>query len=169
MLARNEVIFKWALYTAATLLCLLLQGLLQRATVWGVIPFLYPVIAAVPATFENPTAATTYALVIGVVCDLLLPGPLPCFYTVIFPLVGLCAALLAQSALPAGFACSLVSTAIAFLLTDLFACLLLWFGGKGAWSAGMGVMLREFLVTVPLTLPMTMLFRAVHRRTHMDD
>ena len=170
MLARNELIFRWSVYAAATLLCFVAQAaVLQRVSFWGVIPFLYPVIAAVPATFEDPASSTAYALAVGVVCDLLLPGPLPCFYTVVFPLVGLCAALLAQSVLPAGFTCSLVSTAIAFLLTDLFACVLLWFGGKGAWRAGMGVMLREFLVTAPLTLPMTMLFRAVHRRTHMDD
>ena len=31
MIARNETIFKWALYAAATALCLLIQGgLLQR-------------------------------------------------------------------------------------------------------------------------------------------
>ena len=48
MLARNETIFKWALYAAAALLCFLVQGaVLQRLTIWGVIPFVYPVIAAV--------------------------------------------------------------------------------------------------------------------------
>ena len=41
MLARNEIIFKWSLYAGATVLLLLLQGsLLQRITLWGVIPFL---------------------------------------------------------------------------------------------------------------------------------
>ena len=170
MLARNELIFRWSVYAAAALLCCFVQAaVLQRVSFWGVIPFLYPAVAAVPATFEEPATATAYALVVGVVCDLTLPVPIPCFYTVVFPLAGLCAALLSQSVLPAGFGCSLVSTAISFLLTDLFACVLLWFGGKGAWSAGLSVMVREFLVTAPLTFPMTVLFRAVHRRTHMDD
>ncbi len=170
MLARNEIIFRWSVYAAAALLCFALQAaVLQRVMIWGVIPFLYPAIAAVPATFELPAPSTAYALAVGVVCDLLLPAPIPCFYTLIFPIAGLCAALLAQSVLPAGFACSLVSTAIAFLLTGLFSCLLLWFRGKGAWAAGFGVTAREMLVTLPLTLPMTALFRAVRRRTHTND
>ena len=49
MLARNEVIFKWTLYAAATALCFLLQGaLFQRVTIWGVLPFVYPMLAAIP-------------------------------------------------------------------------------------------------------------------------
>lgn len=55
MIARNETIFKWALYAAATALCMLVQtGLLQRLAFWGVLPFLYPLLAAIPATFRAP-------------------------------------------------------------------------------------------------------------------
>ena len=36
MIARNETIFKWSLYAAATALCLLVQtGFLQRLEFWG--------------------------------------------------------------------------------------------------------------------------------------
>ena len=170
MLARNAIIFRWSVYAAAAMLCIFVQAaVLQRVSIWGVIPFLYPAIAAIPATFEDPASSTAYALVIGVVCDLLLPAPIPCFYTLIFPAAGLCAALLSQSVLPAGLGCSLASTAIAFLLTGLFGCLLLWFRGKTAWGPGMLVAAKECLVTLPAALPMTALFRAVHRRTHLDD
>lgn len=170
MLARNEIIFKWALYAAATALCFLVQeSLLQWITVWGVIPFLYPMLAAIPASYERPVSATVFALVLGVLCDLVLPGAIPCFYTLIFPLVGLCASLLSQSLLPAGFLCSLAGTAIAFLLTDAFHCLLLWASGKAAWSAGAYVTLREFCVTVPLTIPVNLLYRAVFRKTHLYE
>ena len=49
MLARNEIIFKWALYALAAVLCLFVQGaLLQRVTIWGVIPFIFPLTAARP-------------------------------------------------------------------------------------------------------------------------
>ena len=137
MLARNKLIIKWALYAAAALLCLLVQGaLLQRITIWGVIPFLYPLLAAIPATWESPVSGTVFALCMGIVCDLLLPDAIPCLYTLIFPLAGLCAALLAQSVLPAGYLCSLAGTAAAFLLTDGFRCFLLWAGGQSAWQAG---------------------------------
>lgn len=170
MIARNETIFKWTLYAAATALCLLVQtGLLQRLELWGVIPFLYPLLAAIPATYQGPFAGTVFSLCVGFVCDLLLPGPIPCLHTLIFPLVGLCAGLLARSWLPAGFLCSLVSAAAAFLLTDSFRCLVLWMRGRGAWEAGALVMVREFCVAVPFIIPLTLLYRAVYRRTLLDD
>lgn len=170
MLARNETIFKWTLYAAATLLCFLVQeALLQRLTIWGVLPFVYPLLAAIPATYEAPVPGTIFALCVGVVCDLLLPAPLPCFYTLIFPLVGLAASLLSQSVLPAGFFCSLAAAAAAFVLVDIFHCLLLWIQGKAAWAAGSTLMLRESLVSLPLIIPVTLLYRAVFLKTHLDD
>ena len=170
MLARNETIFKWTLYAAATVLCFLAQSLvLQRFTFWGVIPFLYPVLPAVTATFEGPAAGAVYGLAVGVAGDSLLPGPIPCFYTLVFPLVGLCGALVAQSLLPAGFLCSLVVSAISFLMTDFFHCFLLWAVGKSVWDTGLFLMLREFCVTAVWTVPVTLLFLTVFRRTQFDD
>jgi hypothetical protein len=170
LLARNEVIFKWSLYAAAGLLCLLFQGaVFQRFTIWGAIPFLYPLLAAIPATYESPMSGTIFALCVGVVCDLLLPGNVPCLYTLIFPLAGLCGALLSKSLLPAGFLCSLAASAGAFLLTDTFRCFLLWATGHGAWRAGLFLMVREFCVTVPLVIPVNLLFRAVFRKVHIYD
>lgn len=170
MIARNETIFKWLLYAGATALCFLLQeGLLQRLEFWGVIPFIYPLLAAIPATYEGPLAGTVFSLAVGFLCDLLLPGPIPCLHTLVFPLAGLCAGLVSQSWLPAGMLCSLVSAAAAFALTDGFHCLLLWMLGKAAWEAGAIVALREFCVTVPLIIPLTLLYRAVFQRTHLDD
>ena len=170
MLARNETIFKWAMYAAVTVLCFLVQeAFLQRFTLWGVIPFIYPLLAAIPASYEGSVPGTAFALAVGVVCDLVLPGPLPCFYTLVFPMVGLCAALLSQNLLPAGFLCSLSAAAAAFLLTDLFAAVLLWLNGHAAWGAAAYLLLREFCVTAPLTVPVTFLYRAVYRRAHRDD
>ena len=54
MLARSATIIKWVLYALAGLACTVVQAaVLQRFTLWGVIPFLYPLIAALPATFEG--------------------------------------------------------------------------------------------------------------------
>lgn len=170
MLARNESIFKWSLYAGAAMVLLILQGsLLQRITVWGVIPFLYPVVAAVLGNYESPVSSTIFGLSLGVVCDLLLPGTIPCLYTLVFPLAGLAGSLIAKGLLRAGFLCALASSAAAFLLTDFFQCLLLWAMGKPAWGAGLGVMVREFLVTAPFLLLMVPLFAAVHRRVHLYD
>lgn len=170
MLARNETIFKWALYSLAALACLLFQGaVLQRITLWGVIPFLCPLVAAIPAAWESPSSGTVFALAVGVVCDLSLPAPIPCFYTLVFPLAGLFSSLLSHSLLRPGYLCSLACAAIAFALTDAFACFVLWSRGKAAWDSGAFLALREFSVTLPWAIPLTALFGAVFRRTHTDD
>lgn len=170
MSAKNESIFKWSLYAGAAALLVLLQtALLQRITLWGVIPFLYPALAAVLGNYENPVPSTIFGLGLGVVCDLLLPGSIPCLYTLTLPLAGLSGSLISRSLLKAGWLCALVSAAAAFLLTDLPRCLLLWAAGKPAWAAGLGVMVREFVVTAPVLLLAVPLFAAVHRRVHLYD
>lgn len=168
MLARNELIFRWTIYSLAALLCLFVQtALLQRFTIWGIVPFLYPLLAAIPATYENSVAATVFSLIVGILCDLMLPEVLPCFYTLLFPIIGLLSSLLAQSVLPNGFLCSVFAAAMAYLLNGLFHCLILW-NSDGIWQTGMFLTLREFCVALPFTIPMTFLFRAVYRRTHWD-
>ena len=171
MLARNETIFKWALYAGATAVFFLLQGaVLQRITLWGVIPFVFPILVAVLGMYEGPLPASVYALTVGVLCDLLLPESIPCFYTLVFPLVGLCASLISQSWLSAGSLCTLVTSALAFLFTGAFHCFLLWSQGKIAWGTAAALIGREMLVSVVLlTIPVTILYRAVHRRAHGND
>lgn len=170
MLARSVTIFKWTLYTLAGLVWAVVQAaFLQRVTIWGVIPFLYPLIAALPATFEGPAAGTVYALACGVFCDLLLPSSIPCFYTLILPLVGLAAGLLSQSLIPAGYLCSAAAALPAYLLTGIFHCIVLWAQGHPAWGAAMSVTLRELCVSLLWSLPMTWLFRRVYLRVHVDD
>ena len=169
MLARNESIFKWSLYTGAALLFLLLQGsLLQRITLWGVIPFLYPVLAGVLGNYEDPVPSTIFGLGLGVVCDLILPGS-DCFYTLVFPLAGLCAGLLSRGVLRSGVLCALVSTAAAFALTGFGGCLVLWLHSQSAWQTGAYLTLREFCVTAPPALLLSPLFRAVYQQTHRDE
>ncbi len=170
MLARNETLFKWSLYAGATALCFLAQSLLlQRITLLGVIPFLYPILVAALAVYEGPFPGTVYALCVGVLCDLLLPVPLPCFHTLIFPPAALCAALISLGLLPAGPLCVLTASAAAFAMTGLFHGLVLWVRGQTAWAAVLSVCGREFLVSVLLVLPVTLLIRAVYRKTHIYD
>ena len=158
------------LYTAAALACFVIQGtVLQRISIWGVIPFVYPAVAAIPATYEGTVPGTAFAVGVGVACDLLLPASSPCFYTLVFPLVGLCAALLSESVCRAGFLCSLLSTAAAFCITGLAHALVLWAGSKAAWGTAASVAGRELCLTLPFIFPMTVLFRAVYWRAHRND
>ena len=76
MLARNETIFKWALYAGATAVFFLLQGaVFQRITLWGVIPFVFPILAAVLGMYEGPLPGSIYGLVLGVLCCCRPPSP----------------------------------------------------------------------------------------------
>lgn len=161
---------KWALYGAATLAALLFQGfVLQFLLLWGVMPFLYPALTALVGMYEGPVAGSAYALVLGVACDLALGGPIPCFYTLIFPTAGLCAGLMAESWLPAGVLCALAASAAAFVLTDAFHLLILALTGQRAFGTAALVALKETGVTLPFVLPVFLLFRAVSRKCHFYD
>ena len=170
MLARNETIFKWLAYSLCALACAAVQGaLLQRISLWGVMPFLYPVLAVLPGLFEGPLSGTVFALAAGVVCDAALPAPLPCFYTLIFPLAALAAALVAQSWVSGGPLCALLCAALALLITDLFHGLVLALTGKAAWAAVWPRMGKEIALTLPCALLAYPLFALVFRRCHRDD
>ena len=170
MLARNETIIKWLQYALAALLGLLVQGaLLQRISILGVMPFVYPVLAVLPAMFEREVSGTIFALTFGVVCDSALPAPIPCFYTLIFPLAALCAALLSKSWVSGGPLCALVNAAVALAVTDLFHGLILAMKGQAAWGAAFITMGKEIVVTLPFVLLLYPLFLTVFRRCHRND
>jgi hypothetical protein len=87
LVARNEIIFRWSLYAAAALALCLVQGfLLQFLRLFGAMPFLFPAVAACVGMFEGPFAGAAFGLILGVACDLTVAAPIPCFYTLIFPL-----------------------------------------------------------------------------------
>ena len=170
MLVRSAVFFKWLLYAAVALVFVLLQdALLQRVTIWGVIPFLFPLIAILPATYEGPAPGAVFALCLGVFCDALLPDQFPCLYTLTFPVAGMLAGGLSRRVLPAGIFCTVTATAVSFLLTDLLRCLILWTSGKLVLSSALFLMLRECLITLPLAIPATWLFGMAHRKIHEND
>ena len=168
MIGRAEIYIKWALYGLATAALLALQGVLQEVRILGVLPYLYPVLAAVLAMYEGPFPGAVYGLVLGLVCDATIPGPIPCLHVLVFPLVGLGAGLIARHWLPAGFPCSLVVSAAAFLLTDAFRCLLLRFTG-GMGGAAVSVALRETVVSLLFTPVVLLAFRAVFRKCRLED
>ena len=164
-LNRGDLIFKWSLYALAAALCLLAQGLfLRRIVIWGVMPFLYLFLGVIPASFENSNAGIVFSLCAGVVCDWLLPGSFPCLYTLLFPLAGSVAGFLSRRVLPAGLLCSLLTSTLIFALHGLFRCVLLLAAGHPAWEAGMWTAVREYVVTIPLVIPVSFLFHCVRER-----
>lgn len=170
MLIRSETLFKWMMYALASLLCCMVQGLvLQRLLFFGVFPFLYPALAAVLSTLEGTVPGTVFSLVLGILCDLAMPGPIPCLYTLIFPLAGLVSALIAQSWIKSGILCALVASAFAMVMTDLLQMLILLFQRKEFWPAAPLLMLKETALTLPFVIPVYLLLAAVYRRCHRYD
>ena len=132
----RDTAVKWTAYALACLLLLFGHELtLAHLRVWGIAPFLPPLLPAVLASMEDRLEGFVFALAFGVLCDLALTAPLPCLYTIAFPLTALLAALIARSVLQPGILCSLAVSTAAFVLVDLIAAVTLLAGGRSELSA----------------------------------
>ena len=168
---RSYLIFKWAVYALATALLALVQALLlSHLSPWGIIPFLPPMAVGVAASYEGSRASPVYALVFGLLCDLALTGGgTPAgFFTFVFTLGALAASLLAENLFSPGFLCSLMATAVCYLITALGRCGVYLVRGSAPLGAVLLTAAAEFLVTLPCLLLVFPLLRLVHRRTTVD-
>ena len=169
MLPKSYTVFKWAVYSMATLLLCAMQSMvLNHIRVLGLTPFLYPILPAVVAMFEGAQPGTVFALCFGLACDMLVPEPFPGFLAVIFPVTAVVSAWLAERLLSRGFLCALIVSSLGVLLTGgmrLFVQLLS--GGRY-----MGLMARmvigEGLLTLPALLVVLPVYRAIYRRCAAD-
>jgi len=76
---------KWSVYALAIAFLLLLHSLTgAHLRVWGVVPFLPPLLLAVVVSMEERLEGVVFGLVFGVLCDLALTAPMPWLYTVSF-------------------------------------------------------------------------------------
>ena len=171
MLGRTELLFKWLLYAAGVMICWILHGLaLQFLDIFGVMPFIFPMLAAVIAMYEGPFSGSICALALGIACDLTIAAPIPCFYTLIFPIIGMLAGLISKNWIPMSFGCALLLSLMAFLLTDGFHCLLLALNGsQHAMSAAFSLTGRETGVSLPFLIPVYFVFRRIHEICHVYD
>ena len=154
---------KWTFYALATLLlCFFKRVLLGSVTVWGVLPFLPPVLLAVVASFEQPKAAVLSGIVFGALCDLVLPASFPCLYTLAFTLAALLTSTVMSSLLQQGFARALVSSVLTFAVADLFQSLAM-LTRSAALPAMLYLFARETLVSCALLLPSYPVLHAIRR------
>ena len=106
----QTAILKWTFYAlAAAALFFLRRLFLGSMTFFGVLPFLPPVILAVVASFELPQPSVVAGIVFGALCDLVLPAPFPCLYTVAFTIAALLISTVVSNLLQQGFARALLS------------------------------------------------------------
>lgn len=163
MNVRQTAALKWTFYALATLLlCFFKRVLLGSVTVWGVLPFLPPVLLAVVASFEQPKAAVLSGIVFGALCDLVLPASFPCLYTLAFTLAALLTSTVMSSLLHQGFARALVSSVLTFAVADLFQSFAMLTRGA-ALPAMLYLFARETLVSCALLLPSYPVLHAIRR------
>lgn len=156
---------KWTFYAlAAAALFFLRRLLLGSMTFFGVIPFLPPVILAVMASFALPRSAVIAGIVFGALCDLVLPAPFACLYTIAFTLAALLISTVVSNLLQQGFARALLSTVLTFLLVDLLqAFALLPRSGSTAILPMLSLFARETALSCLLLLPVYPALRAICR------
>lgn len=170
MLGRTEYLFKWTLYAAGVVICWLVHGLLlQHWVLFGAMPFIFPMLAALIAMYEGPFSGSICGIVLGVACDLVIAAPIPCFYTLVFPVAAMLSGLIARNWLRTSLLCAAAVTLLAFLLTDSFHCLLLLFTGRGMPAAAFGLAARETCATFPLLIPAYFFFRRIYDICHVYD
>lgn len=161
----RDTAFKWSAYALAILLLAFLHRLTAaHIEVFGVVPFLPPLLLAVICSMEPRLESAIFGIVFGVFCDLALPAPLPCLYTVCFAAAALLVCHLAHSLLQPGLLCSLVTTAVVFALVDVPLAVLFLAYHHDSAAAFLSRALRELVVSLPMLLVCHPALAFLHRR-----
>ncbi len=169
-MTQRDIFYKWLFYALLGLAWLSVQQMvLNSLDFWGgVHPFVLPLIAVMVAILEKRHESAFFAFIAGLICDLLIPGAIPCFYALTFLLSALLSGLIAgRVIMPSylcAFVCAIPSIALSNLLQGLF--LLSSFGVSAAdilWLSG-----RELLLTLPFTPLLFLTFRKIRRLIHNE-
>ena len=169
MMPKSYLVFKWTVYSLATLALFALQYLvLDNIQVLGLTPFLYPVLPAVAASYEGLRRGSVFALAVGLVCDLLLPGPFEGFYAIAFTLAALIAALIAENLLSPGFLCGLAVSAVSPGITAGMRLAVQFLSGGGYLGLMSRMALVETLITLPAILVVVPVYLLIHDRCASD-
>lgn len=165
MMPKSYLVFKWTVYSLATLALFALQDLvLDSVHVLGLTPFLYPVLPAVAASYEGLRRGSVFALAVGLVCDLLLPGPFDGFFTIAFTLAALIAGLIAENLLSPGLLCGLAVSAEALAVTALLRLAVQFLSGGSYLGLMSRMALVEALITLPAVVVVVPVYRLIHDR-----
>ena len=149
-MAKREVLFKWVAYALCAAVLLFLRTLaLGTLTLWGVLPFLPPILLTCVASLEEMRSAAIFGLIFGIFCDLTLSAPFPCLYTLAFTLSALLTAYLTSTVFQNYFLRALSSTVLTFLITDLLCMLALAFSGDAVFLPVLSLSARETAVSLP--------------------
>ena len=169
MQPKSYRVFKWVMYALVTLLlCALHAMFFSNIRVLGLAPFLYPMLPAMAAMFEGPRQGAVFALVLGVLCDLLVPAPFRGFFSIIFPVIAALSGALASRLQSRGFLCALIVSSLGLLATGAFRMLIQVLAGGRYLGLMARIALGETLLTLPALLIVLPLYRTIFRRCAAD-
>ncbi|MBQ0037737.1 MAG: hypothetical protein KBS74_03600 [Clostridiales bacterium] len=168
-MSRHDLFYKWLFYAAASLLFIALQSLVfNRILVQQTHPFVFPILVAAAASLEPPREGFIFALVLGVLCDLTIPGVWPCLYTVTFALAALLCILIAEKLIVPGFWCCIVCGAVSIALCDTFNVVILHYRCGAAYPDALTRAGLELMLSILLAPFVYLLFRRINLRTVQD-
>ncbi|MCI8656088.1 MAG: hypothetical protein HFF72_01455 [Oscillospiraceae bacterium] len=169
MQPKSYRVFKWVVYALATMLLCALQAMFfSNMRILGLTPFLYPMLPAAVAMFEGTRRGAVFALIFGVLCDLLLPAPFRGFFAIIFPVIAALSGGVAGRLLSRGFLCALIVSSLGLLATGAFRMVVQILAGGRYLGLMAQITLGETLLTLPALLIVLPLYRTVFRRCAAD-
>ena len=162
-MTRRNLAIKWLLYTLVTLLLVAVQCLvLNHITLWGIHPFLLPLIAALAAMWEGGKGIL-FSVIFGLLTDLTTVGPIPCFYTLAFLAVAVTAMLIARHLIVPGFLCAFLVSVLSIVLCGLLQILFLSYRAGISFLPALLLMAKELISTACMPL-VFFPYRWVHTR-----
>lgn len=168
-MTRRDLTIKWGFFSTASLFFIALQQLLlNHLEVWGVHPYLLPLLPAMAVILEGQKESAFFAVGLGLFCDLLSPAVIPCFYTIAFLACSLLAGALAARVIMPGFLCSFLCGALAMVVTDLLQILFFTFDGSFSFHSAFLLMGKELLLSIAAAPVVFFVFRKISRRLHNE-
>lgn len=168
-MSRRDLTIKWLLYAALTLPFLLIQQyLLNYLEVLGVHPFILPLLGAMVAIFESRGESAFFAVALGVLCDLLMPSVIPCFYTLSFLATALLVGLIVGRVIMPGFPCAFICSAIACVINSFLYLFFLVYSAKFVFSDALDLIGLELVLSLPAAIVLFPLYRWLYRRIHNE-
>ena len=150
-MGRRDFFFKWLFYALTTLLFVVVQVFgLVHIRIWGVHPFVFPVLVSTVAALETAHESAIFALTFGAVLDMAAPGVIPCFYTVAFLAVFFVSRVLSAKVLSGPFFCCMLCGVLSIVCTDLLQMLFLNASVSFSFRSALLLTGKELLLTLPL-------------------
>ena len=164
MFTKKALMTKWGLYGMALLVFIVLQQLvLDELSLWGVVPFLMPMVVAVAAALEGAVPGTIFGIFVGFLCDLSGGGVFSGVYTLSFFCIALIVAILAKYWVMRNVFGSLIWALIAFVIIDVIQILFLAVFFHADPLIALNLAGREAIVSVLFVIPIFLLFNFLHR------